>query len=857
MNMRSRPSARPKPPPAPPINNVQSATADDDKKKEQAPVRKSKFRLPPPPKLSLISSLNQTSAVANKHVAANGTGFTNGVNANNGRTEAAVTIGGNEKSSIIGGSAPKDEEMGHVVTSSNAHEQLISPPPLPIPSPHHLHQTTTTSVYQRGKHNSFSKPSSTNKDSIVTIDGGSNDPTSSIHNKLHTSNSKSNITRRNNPYQSYKPSAWYANARRIQKYHRRVHHAFIGAVSILSLGLLWWYFHYEVHHPKGRHHHSHHSHHPLDTKHDDTNAKYPYDNHNHLHAMIGIVDNPAGFALYSAPIRNSQRQGQQKSWLQSASSSSSSLSNPQSPLLHPTDILAPTITLSNSRPLPRIGFAVAGHHIEHKEIPLIISRLLQYSSSESEGGGGIALIDAVDSLARFSNKKDAKEEKQEERGAERTVVALVGRAIAFFAKENHKRDTIGGGDGGVVVQAQSKSKDNSYDYENRLEVHLLVGLSDSELGIDDTWRALADISAELDGLIPPIHDVDHVQDSSSWKAAVDHRVDTRLHVLLRLPECVDNSQAVVPCSSDDGKNLQVLQRWIDSWGVLETLYEANILHGIGVDGTTERDLKLLLKHCKVVPQLYRGDVSQALDGYGRRMGVHSFDDEHHVGDLLKEENITFLASNVAGHILEKKDDTPNAYGLLQVLGKVLFRSHREMLTTQEGSSYQSITNSNDEYFTVPRLVLAYLIRHGVVALPHAYKPEHLADDAPESVGALANFLTERRVAEIGVALKALVTGRDLPEDHGLGTEDEDVVAVVFHNELDEDVTLVQIVHENNQAGVATEKGIVEKSDSAVFMGRSGDEFEVYQSDGHKLEIFQVRAENGSTHDFTISKSRKN
>jgi hypothetical protein len=181
-----------------------------------------------------------------------------------------------------------------------------------------------------------------------------------------------------------------------------------------------------------------------------------------------------------------------------------------------------------------------------------------------------------------------------------------------------------------------------------------------------------------------------------------------------------------------------------------------------------------------------------------------------------------------------------------------------MLATQAGAgaSYQTITNSNDEYFTVPRLALAYLVRHGVVALPHAYKPEHLADDAPESVGALANFLTERRVAEIGIALKALVTGKDLPEDHGLGTEDEDVVAVVFHNELDEDVTLVQVVHVNNEVGVGTEKGIVEKGDLVVLLGRSGDEFEVYQSDGNKLETHRVHAESGGCHDFTISKSRK-
>lgn len=81
------------------------------------------------------------------------------------------------------------------------------------------------------------------------------------------------------------------------------------------------------------------------------------------------------------------------------------------------------------------------------------------------------MIDAVESLAGFENNKS---EEKEERGAERTVVALVGRAIGFFAKENHKRDTIGSG--GVLLDAHPTSKNASYDYENRLEIHVLVGL---------------------------------------------------------------------------------------------------------------------------------------------------------------------------------------------------------------------------------------------------------------------------------------------------------------------------------------------------------------------------------------------
>jgi hypothetical protein len=59
----------------------------------------------------------------------------------------------------------------------------------------------------------------------------------------------------------------------------------------------------------------------------------------------------------------------------------------------------------------QVGFGVSGQHIEHKDIPLIVSRLLQYASSENRGGGGIAMM---------------------------TAVAVVGRAIEFFAKEGNR-----------------------------------------------------------------------------------------------------------------------------------------------------------------------------------------------------------------------------------------------------------------------------------------------------------------------------------------------------------------------------------------------------------------------------------
>jgi len=163
-------------------------------------------------------------------------------------------------------------------------------------------------------------------------------------------------------------------------------------------------------------------------------------------------------------------------------------------------------------------------------------------------------------------------------------------------------------------------------------------------------------------------------------------------------------------------NKELLERWIGSYAILERLYTAKIIHGIGLDGIHGEDIQYLLSKCKIKPQLYRGDVSQALDIFGRRMG--NFKQEH-IAAILHENNITFLASNVAGHILERQKMAPNAYALLQNLGGVLYRAHNEMLAAQGGMSLDSTGQKGEgEYYTVPRLMLSYLVQHNVCVSFH-------------------------------------------------------------------------------------------------------------------------------------------
>jgi hypothetical protein len=226
------------------------------------------------------------------------------------------------------------------------------------------------------------------------------------------------------------------------------------------------------------------------------------------------------------------------------------------------------------------------------------------------------------------------------------------------------------------------------------------------------------------------------------------------------------------------------------------------------------------------------------------MGVgNRVSDGKELQQVLKDHNITFLASNVAGHVLENKHLRPNAYGLLQHLGSVLYNAHREYNVQNGVDSIMNTNHKGGEYYTVPRLILAYLVKHKVGVLPHAFKAEHLADDAPESVSSLASFLSERRLAEIGAALKAMVSDRDLPEDHGLGMEGENEAAAVFHNEVGHDVHIFR---------AGKEAAIIEPSHSAVITSNPGDQFAVYGAEGKKIgDSFTVNTEAGGAEDFIL------
>ena len=881
--MRARPNATSRRAEVPPANSGPPSNQQDDDcngKDKPQPTKskfkippKSKFKMPPPPKLASLPHPTPTTVTKNGDKAAHDV-----VASSNNGTIATEDVAANSIASSSSSSAP---------SSFPFPPPVVQPvPSVSIPPP----PSSTSAVYQRplrrmpqqadGSNSADTSaavvPPQSNNNMVVTNPNTSygTSYTSSDHYPASTQHQQypSSSSSNSNLAHPYKPSSPYANKRELQRKWDILKNIAVFIMSLTLIALLWEGYHQilsqheqdDSTHNAKRHYTNYHHH-----DHDDNNK-----NNRHFHPMLGLDESPYGFAKESSYSNTNTNNNNDKKKTRSyremdqgavphdattpggGKDDSSLMEQSTAPDLFST---VPVTQLSDGRTLPYVGFAVTSRTIEHKQIPIIVSTLLQYASSETEGGGGIAMIDAVIDEDRkvendggsmqFSTSRKVvehveEEEEKMESSMAKTTVALVGRAISFFGKENSKRHVQQN-----QKSAESDAPGGGYDYENRLEVHLLVGLSGPDLGVDNTISALRDILAELDGLVPPMPKDVRNADLSQWKAepsslyTVDHHVDVRLHVLLRLNHCHEKQPPhVAPCSSDVDTNKELLDRWIGSYNILEKLYQAKIIHGLGLDGIHGEDIKYLLKKCTVKPQIYRGDVASALDIYGRRMGTHK---NEHIASILKQNNMTFLASNVGAHIFKHKGMVPNAYALLQNLGGVLYRAH---MAAQTAEGNNAAVSGEREYYTMARVVLSYLVRHKVVVLPHAFKPEHLADDAPESVGGLANFLTERRVAEIGAALRALLSEVDLPEDHGLGMEGEKESAAVFHNMLTDEVHIFNLKEKDWPHSHGTS---VKSAESAVVIGDTGDKFAAYGSDGKRIGVYTISGHHGGAVDYMI------
>jgi len=336
-------------------NGSDKTTDDDDcNGKDKTQVKKFRrppmaaFKMPPPPKIAITTPSNKK---------------------NEADQQANGTVGDSEKAD-----------------KSNKQQQIIPQPQITeVPQ-----MQADTSVYQRPLARSVNEQQQiTSNNTTTAVNNGG------VYNRNISYNSNTIYTQQQQQYQPssvqishpYKPSSWYSYAKNVKR-RKKIMQLVSGVITLFIILILLWMKRKDVQQF-------------IQTSLKESEKKHRnyknYHHHDqHYHPMLGINEIPI-----SSSNKVDDSDGNKKRSYRQLEQEHTSSNDQQQQLVDQTttanDLFStfPVTTLSNKRLLPYIGFGVSSRSVEHKQIPIIVATLLQYASSETEGGGGIALIDAV------------------------------------------------------------------------------------------------------------------------------------------------------------------------------------------------------------------------------------------------------------------------------------------------------------------------------------------------------------------------------------------------------------------------------------------------------------------------------
>eukprot|EP00957_Ditylum_brightwellii_P080570 6128713-Ditylum_brightwellii.AAC.1 len=171
--------------------------------------------------------------------------------------------------------------------------------------------------------------------------------------------------------------------------------------------------------------------------------------------------------------------------------------------------------------------------------------------------------------------------------------------------------------------------------------------------------------------------------------------------------------------------------WKDSWRALEELYLQDRRHqrarhlyenvpsvpsnpriqieSIGVSNFDVKEMKSLVKIATVKPHIYQGSVRSAV-----------YDSE--LMAFLHRNNIMFQAYGVMLSITKRKNDAPNAYELLEIVGQQL--ASKQM--SSDGSDYSNT-------YEASQIVLAWLTQHGISVVLRSSSSFNRHLNSPETI----------------------------------------------------------------------------------------------------------------------------
>ncbi|CAB9513852.1 Probable NAD(P)H-dependent D-xylose reductase xyl1 [Seminavis robusta] len=383
------------------------------------------------------------------------------------------------------------------------------------------------------------------------------------------------------------------------------------------------------------------------------------------------------------------------------------------------------------------------------------------------------------------------------------AMATDKRTMVFdTAHASRNEDIVRRGVGHGLIQLQSSSE----------EVHVVTKVWYTHLGYDRTIMSVRESLRNLNHAHVKVHILLHwprCRDDIPWMNCEQEEQD--------LPLAVKNA--------GPPPHLHKETAFLESWTALEDIYLGNTklgkglpkLESIGVSNFALDDLKEMGKTQRVTPHILQGNI-------------WSYVFDPNLIDYCRENQILFQAFNVINGVFYDRDyeDAPNAILALNAISQQLSQRAEPPLTPEDHKNY-----------TLPQVVLKWLVQNDVSVIPRTSKIERLQENSAVSIARMPPLdpLEEDTVQS---AVAALLTKEDIKPP----------LAEFINRSSD---TLVNIfwVHGETGEEVSVKEGLPPGETYTAFTQRDHT-FAVYFQGTNQRKEFVVHAQHGQHQRFDLN-----
>ena len=335
-----------------------------------------------------------------------------------------------------------------------------------------------------------------------------------------------------------------------------------------------------------------------------------------------------------------------------------------------------------------------------------------------------------------------------------------------------------------------------------------------------------------------------VQESLKALGYAQDKRQIYVHMLLHWPRCNDNI-SWMNCEEEEENLPQEVKdagppphlnkdtAFLNSWKALEDIWLENqqavmkshkspgihppLVVSIGVSNFELEDMRALMETGpRVPPMIYQGNVWLVFH-------------DPLLMDYLREQNIFFQAYAVMNGILQRKDDSPRAYGVLSRLASEIMAMVHSSPQSQDGGPPVEVTEAS--------VLLAYFIHRNIGVIPRSASPDHQRRNAPPALAAVLPHLTPSHIERLEIAVPALMRGED---PHA---------AISFKNTLSVPIQIHWLNPNTNEEVLVSE--IVQPGSVEIQRSQPGHRFVAYDPERSIRREFLVDVDYGGKQHFSV------